>query len=162
MSKLSFENFIFLVGLEEGQKFNSCHKPPGGSDGGQFCSSGTAGGGGAALGLARLSEMAGGEEITVIPQADVQEFMNKIKGKEKVKSETVVPIGQLQGQQPVVSRARVGRYIENFDQSRYNENLPIVLRYRNQYVVLDGHHKLSALKLMGETEARAQVTQFFD
>lgn len=41
-------------------------------------------------------------------------------------------------------------------------NLPFVLKYKNEYVVLDGTHKLSAKKLLEHSTAKVQLIEYFD
>lgn len=76
-----------------------------------------------------------------------------------------VPLRRLEGVQRGVSLRRLEQHVRSANVTEpgyrtpggYPKDLPIVVKVGDRMIVHDGHHRLTAAKLLGGTEARARV-----
>jgi hypothetical protein len=156
--KLSFEDFIIRMATEQNKKMNTCHSP----SSGQFCSIGGEGGGiTSEMAIRRLNNYPG-EKIHILPQIDRNKFMGTLSGKTPKTEIIKVPISKLHSsQQGGVSKSGITNILKNFNVGDYSRGgLPRVITNGKTYLIEDGNHRLSAMKLLNMKTATVELINY--
>lgn len=105
------------------------------------------------------------------PVADRQKYLDAVKTMGIAKLSHKAPIGRIQlsaikGIQGTVNRERLNQHLKNPrlipDGARASGHgalidLPVVVKIGGQFVIHDGHHRLTAAHLRGEQDARVRL-----
>lgn len=153
---MTFDEFLIQLGTLEGQKYNTCHA----ASSGQFCSTG-GGGVTSEMAIRRLNNYPG-EKIHILPQIDRNKFMGTLSGKTPRTEVTKVPISKLHSsQQGGVTKSGVTNILKNFNAGDYSRGgLPRVITNGKTYLIEDGNHRLSAMKLLNMKTATVELINY--
>jgi hypothetical protein len=72
----------------------------------------------------------------------------------------IVNMADLLGIDPILNRKKVGKHIENMGQALTpNRSLALILELDGELIIIDGHHRLMALWLLGQDKAPAYLVR---
>lgn len=111
------------------------------------------------MAMRRLNNYSG-EKIHILSQINREAFMKSLKGKSSTTTISRVNLSKVKStQEGGVRKSTLKEMVSNYDESKA-EDLPKVLTNGKDFLIEDGNHRLSAMKILGYQTALVELVTF--
>lgn len=101
-----------------------------------------------------------GEKIHVLPQINRGAFMKSLKGKSPITTTSRVNLSDVKStQEGGVRKSTLKDMVSNYDESKAGD-LPKVLTNGKDFLIEDGNHRLSAMKMLGYQTVMVELVTY--